>query len=83
MTLLAERGRRQEALEIYQYTVDVLREENMEPAPYTKELARRVRHGNAVREPKTDYTTISQAFIPLTVPVEQLARRKGRMLRLR
>jgi DNA-binding SARP family transcriptional activator len=81
MILLAERGRRQEALEICQYTVDVLREENMEPAPHTKELARRIRHGNAVREAKTDYTTISQAIVPLTVPVEQPAKRKGRMLR--
>jgi hypothetical protein len=72
----------QEALEIYQYTVDILREENMEPAPSTKELARRVGHGNAVLEPKTDYTAISQTFVPLIVPVEQLARRKGRMLRV-
>jgi DNA-binding SARP family transcriptional activator len=81
MVLLGERGRRQEALEIYQYTVDVLREEKMEPALHTTELARRIRHGLAVRERKTDYPAIGQATAPLVVPIEQAAKSSGRVLR--
>lgn len=81
MTLLAERGRRQEALEIYQYTADVLREEQMEPMLHTKELARRIRHGLAVGERKPDYTTTGPATISLVASVKQSAKRAGRVLR--
>ena len=81
MVLLGERGRRQEALEIYQYTADALREEKMEPALHTQELARRIQHGLAVRERKTDYPAIGQATAPLRVLAEQAEKSSGRMLR--
>ena len=45
MVLLVEQERRQEALHLYQYTEDVLQEEQAEPAVYTRELARRIRQG--------------------------------------
>jgi DNA-binding SARP family transcriptional activator len=50
MVLLVEQGRRQEALHLYQYAEDVLREEQSEPAIYTRELARRTRQGLVLRE---------------------------------
>ena len=80
MVLLGERGRRQEALEIYQYTADVLLEEQMEPTLHTKELARRIHHGLAVREQKTDYPTIGPVTASLAMPVEQSKKSSGRML---
>lgn len=56
MILLVEQGRRQEALQIYQYTADVLHEERSEPALYTRELATRVRQGLTLREGAASYT---------------------------
>jgi DNA-binding SARP family transcriptional activator len=50
MVLLVEQERRQEALQLYQYTEDVLHEEQAEPAVYTRELARRIRQGLVLRE---------------------------------
>jgi DNA-binding SARP family transcriptional activator len=50
MALLAKQERRQEALQLYQYSEDVLQEEQTEPAVYTRELARRIRQGIALRE---------------------------------
>ncbi len=50
MVLLVEQERRQEALHLYQYTEDVLREEQAEPAVYTRELARSIRQGLILRE---------------------------------
>ncbi len=50
MVLLVEQERRQEALQLYQYTEDVLQEEQAEPAVYTRELARRIRQGLVLRE---------------------------------
>jgi len=50
MILLVEQERRQEALQLYQYTQDVLQEEQAEPAVYTRELARRIRQGLVLRE---------------------------------
>ena len=50
MALLVEQQRRQEALQLYQYTEDVLQEEQAEPAVYTRELARRIRQGLVLRE---------------------------------
>jgi DNA-binding SARP family transcriptional activator len=55
MVLLVEHGRRQEALHLYQYAEDVLREEQSEPAIYTRDLARRTRQGLALRERRDSY----------------------------
>ena len=61
MVLLVEQERRQEALQLYQYTEDVLREEQAEPAVYTRELARRIRQGLVLRERGERYTTVGDA----------------------
>jgi DNA-binding SARP family transcriptional activator len=58
MILLVEQGRRQEALHLYQYTEDVLQEEQTEPAVYTRELARRIRQGMVLRERGDRYTAV-------------------------
>lgn len=55
MILLEEQGRRHEALQLYQYTEDVLREEQTEPATYTREVAHRVRQGPTLREQGAGY----------------------------
>jgi DNA-binding SARP family transcriptional activator len=56
MVLLVEQERRREALHLYQYTEDVVREEQAEPAVYTRELARRIRQGLVLRERGDRYT---------------------------
>jgi DNA-binding SARP family transcriptional activator len=56
MVLLVEQERRQEAPHLYQYAEDVLREEQAEPAVYTRELARRIRQGLVLRERGSRYT---------------------------
>jgi DNA-binding SARP family transcriptional activator len=58
MVLLVEQGRRQEALHLYQYSEDVLQEEQTEPAIYTRELARRIRQGLVLRERGERYTAV-------------------------
>jgi DNA-binding SARP family transcriptional activator len=58
MVLLVEQQRRQEALQLYQYTEDVLQEEQAEPAVYTRELARRIRQGLVLRERGKRYTAV-------------------------
>lgn len=50
MILLVEQERRQEALQLYQYSVDVMRQEQSEPATYTCQLAQRIRQGLVLRE---------------------------------
>src|SRR5260221_1546416 len=50
MVLLVDQQRRQEALLLYQYTQEVLQEEQAEPAVYTLEIARRSRHVLVLRE---------------------------------
>jgi DNA-binding SARP family transcriptional activator len=59
MVLLVEQERRQEALQLYQYTEDVLQEEQAEPAVYTRELAQRIRQGLVLRERGERYTAVS------------------------
>ncbi len=81
MVLLGECGRRQEALEVYQYTVGELREVQREPALHTKELARRIHHGLAVREQREDYPVIGPRIPSLVVPLEQVRKSSGRVLR--
>jgi DNA-binding SARP family transcriptional activator len=56
MILLVEQERRQEALHLYQYSEDVLQEEQAEPAVYTRDLARRIRQGLALRDRGDRYT---------------------------
>jgi DNA-binding SARP family transcriptional activator len=58
MVLLVEQQRRQEALQLYQYTEDVLQEEQAEPAVYTRELARRIRQGMVLRERGERYAAV-------------------------
>src|SRR6266702_100322 len=58
MVLLVEQERRREALQLYQYSEDVLQEEQAEPAVYTRELARRIRQGLVLRERGERYTAV-------------------------
>ena len=58
MILLVEQGRRQEALQIYQYSEDILLEEQTETAVYTRELAHRIQQGLTLREQGENYTTV-------------------------
>ncbi len=76
MRLLAEQERRQEALQLYQYTRDVLREEKDEPADYTRELARRIRQGLILREQGGFYTVV-QARIPSPVGLHSASLEQG------
>ena len=67
MILLVEQERRQEALQLYQYTQDVLQEEQAEPAVYTRELARRIRQGLVLRERGERYSAsgrVGTLFLP-------------------
>ena len=68
LVLLVEQERRQEALHLYQYAEDVLREEQAEPAVYTRELAQRIRQGLVLREPGERYTTSAMKTL---FPVER------------
>src|SRR5947209_9990186 len=61
MLLLVEQERRQEALQLYQYTQDVLQQEQAEPAIYTRELARRIRQGLVLRERRERYSVSGRA----------------------
>lgn len=65
MILLVEQGRRQEALDLYLYSEDVLREEQAEPAVYTRELGRRIRQGMVLRDRGDRYTTAVEQTPPL------------------
>lgn len=67
MVLLAEQERRQEALQLYQYTRDVLQEEQAEPTIYTRELARRLSQGLVLREREERYPATKGQVLP---PVE-------------
>src|SRR6266496_5401950 len=65
MVLLVEQERRQEALHLYQYTEDLIREEQAEPAVYTCELARRIRQGLVLREQGERYAAAGVQSLPL------------------
>src|SRR5713226_2268645 len=66
MVLLVEQERRQEALQIYQYSEDVLQQERAEPAVYTCELARRIRQGLVLQERGERYTAVrGQTLFPM------------------
>jgi DNA-binding SARP family transcriptional activator len=68
MVLLVEQERRQEALQLYQYSEDVLQEEQAEPALYTRELARRIRQGLVLREREERYTAVRGQTLSLVGP---------------
>ncbi len=73
MIILAERERRQEALDMYTYVVNELRGEKAEPAPYTQELARRIRDGLTVHEIGISYTPMPFEATTLSIlPTLQL-----------
>lgn len=73
MIMLAERERRQEALNMYAYVADELRGQKGEPAPYTQELVRRIHHGLAVREGSINYAATSVKATALSIlPALQL-----------
>jgi DNA-binding SARP family transcriptional activator len=65
MILLVEQERRQEALRLYQYSEDVLREEQAEFANYTRELAQRIRQGLVLRERGYHYTAVGVQTLSL------------------
>ncbi len=76
MVLLVEQERRQEALQLYQYTEDVLHEELTEPAVYTRELARRIRQGLVLRERGDRYTAAGLPELSL-VGRDAVSRERG------
>lgn len=76
LVLLVEQERRQEALQLYQYTEDVLHEEQAEPAVYTRELARRIRQGLVLRERGDGYTAAGLQALSL-VGREAVSRDRG------
>ncbi|GCF06705.1 AfsR/SARP family transcriptional regulator [Dictyobacter arantiisoli] len=67
--LLAEQGRRQEALHIAHYSINIIREDKNEPAIYTQELARRIQHGLLIREQQAAYRTIQQRSLLIIIAV--------------
>ena len=77
MILLVEQERRQEALQLYQYTQDVLQEEQAELAVYTRELARRIRQGLVLRERGERYTAVGAQTLSLVGQDVQTEWRKG------
>jgi DNA-binding SARP family transcriptional activator len=76
MILLVEQGRRQEALHLYRYSENVLQEEQVEPAVYTRELARRIRQGLALREQGASYTAVGAQTPTLAMRAVQSGQRK-------
>lgn len=77
MRLLAEQERRQEALQLYQYSRDVLREEQDEPADYTRELARSIRQGLTLRERGGFYSVAPTRRILSPVGLHSASRERG------
>jgi len=56
LVLLAQRGRRREALKLYHHTVAVLQEEQSEPTVYTRSIVARIQGEPVVRERAAGYT---------------------------
>ena len=77
MILLVEQERRQEALQLYQYTQDVLQEEQAEPAVYTRELARRIRQGLVLRERAELYSASGRVRTLLLMGQDAVSRDYG------
>jgi DNA-binding SARP family transcriptional activator len=67
MRLLTEQGRSQEALHIYRYTAETLRENCHEPAHTTKELARHIQHGLTIHDQVTVYSSTQPGQFKRTI----------------
>ncbi len=67
MLLLAEKERRHEALNIYQYVANTLQDEKREPATYTQSLVHRIQQGLSLQENRATYTTLNADDL-LTLP---------------
>lgn len=66
MVLLAQQGRRREAMQLYRHAVAVLQEEQGELATYTQNLATCIQQGLVVRERAASYTVgDSQLSLPV------------------
>ncbi len=59
MLLLAEKERRHEALNIYQYVANILQDEKREPATYTQSLVHQIQQGLSLQENRATYTTLN------------------------
>ncbi|GCE18793.1 AfsR/SARP family transcriptional regulator [Dictyobacter kobayashii] len=64
--LLADQGRRQEALNVYRYSAEMMREQQKEPGAYTQEIARQLQQGLHLREKSVAYHTL-QPQITFTI----------------
>ncbi len=74
MLLLAEKERRHEALNIYQYVASTLQDENREPATYTQSLVHQIQQGLSLQENRATYTTLNAnnlLTLPFVVEVEK------------
>jgi len=74
MVLLAEKERRHEALNIYQYVVNILQDEKREPAYYTQSLVHQIQQGLSLQEGRATYTTIHTDKVlsfPFTAQLEK------------
>jgi DNA-binding SARP family transcriptional activator len=74
MLILAEKERRHEALNIYQYVVNILQDEKREPANYTQSLVHQIQQGLSLQEGRATYTTINVDNLltfPFIVQVEK------------
>ncbi|GHO85491.1 AfsR/SARP family transcriptional regulator [Dictyobacter formicarum] len=63
MQLLAHQGRRQEALNVYRYSAELMQETGKEPGIYTQELARQLQQGMRLRENNATYHTLQPQYI--------------------
>ncbi len=71
LRLLSHQERHQEALNIYEYVIDILREERQEPTPQVQELVRHIQQGLAVRESHMDYMLPASSDSPATMQSTQ------------
>jgi len=68
MLLLNRQQRRQEALQIYHYAIDIMNEQRNEPTPATRELARRIQYNYSIHEvgmfygARTNYKTRQREY---------------------
>lgn len=63
MQILAQQGRRQEALNVYRYSAGLMRETGREPTNYTQELVTRLQQGMQLREHHATYHTLQPCYI--------------------
>jgi hypothetical protein len=61
MLLLNRQQRRQEALQIYHYTTNIMNEQRSEPTPATRELAHRIQYNYSIHEADMFYCVRARA----------------------